>query len=114
MDAKTDEKWAEILQYALEHATGEGMHSGHRWLQDAFEDYFNEHEEQVEKGTAWSFGGMSFSNFNRTVFASQIARSLRFNENGYDGVLLTDEQYEKLKDTLEYIKENPRTEQLKL
>ena len=114
MDARIDEKWAEILQYAHEHATGEGMHKGYRWLQDAFEDYFEDHEQRVEKGTMPSFGGASFSDHNRTVFAAQIARSLRYNENGYEGPRLTDDQFETLTDTLQYIKENPRSEQLKL
>lgn len=114
MDARTDKKWAEILQYAWEHATGEGSHKGYRWLQDAFEDYFNGHEERVEKGTMPSFGGVSFSDHNRTVFAAQIARSLRYNENGYEGPRLNDEQFEKLTNTLQRIKEHPRTEQLKL
>lgn len=114
MDVRNDKKWAEVLQYALEHAIGEGSHKGYRWLQDAFEEYFNEHKERVEKGTMPSFGGASFSDHNRTVFAAQIARSLRYNENGYEGPRLTDEQFEKLMDTLQYIKEHPRTEQLKL
>ena len=61
-----------------------------------------------------SFGGQSFSDHNRTVFAAQIARALRYNEGGYEGPRLTDEQFEKLTDTLQYIKEHPRTEQLKL
>jgi hypothetical protein len=114
MDARTDKKWAEILQYAREHATGEGCHKGYKWLQDAFEDYFEDHEQRVEKGTMPSFGGISFSDHNRTVFAAQIVRSLRYNENGYEGARLTDEQFEKLTDTLQYIKEHPRSEQLKL
>lgn len=46
---KINEKWAEILQYAREHATGEGMRKGYKWLQDACEEYFNDHEEHVEK-----------------------------------------------------------------
>ena len=50
MDARTDEKWAEILQYAREHATGEGSHKGYRWLQDAFEEYFNDHAEYFDEG----------------------------------------------------------------
>ncbi len=114
MDARTDKKWAEILQYAHEHATGEGTHTGYRWLHDAFDEYFQDHEERVEKGAMPSFGGASFSDHNRTVFAVQIARSLRYNENGYEGPRLTNEQFDKLTDTLQYIKENPRTEQLKL
>ncbi len=111
MDARTDKKWAEILQYAREHATGKGLHKGYRWLQDAYEEYFNDHEERVEKGTMMSFGGASFSDHNRTVFAAQIARSLRYNENGYEGARLTDEQFEKLTDTLQYIKEHPQQRQ---
>ena len=111
MDARTDQKWAEILQYAREHATGKGLHKGYRWLQDAYEEYFNDHEERVEKGTMMSFGGASFSDHNRTVFAAQIARSLRYNENGYEGARLTDEQFEVLKGTLQYIKEHPQPRQ---
>ena len=61
----------------------------------------------------WSFGGASFSDHNRTVFAAQIARSLRYNDNGYEGPRLTDEQFEKLTDTLQWIKEHPQSEQLK-
>ena len=103
MDARSDKKWAEVLQYAREHATGEGMHQGYRWLQDAYEEYFNDHEERVEKGTMWSFGGQSFSDHNRTVF--------RYNENGYEGPRLSNEQFEKLTDTLQYIKEHPKQSQ---
>lgn len=114
MDAGTDKKWAEILQYAHEHATGEGSHKGYKWLHDAFEEYFNDHEERVEKGTMPSFGGASFSDHNRTVFAAQIARSLRYNENGYEGPRLTDEQFEHLTDTLQWIKEHPQTQGLHL
>lgn len=114
MDARNDKKWAEILQFAREHATGEGSHKGYRWLQDAYEEYFNVHEERVEKGTMPSFGGASFSDHNRTVFAAQIARSLRYNENGYEGPRLTDEQFEKLTETLQYIKEHPAKEQIKI
>lgn len=114
MDAMADKKWAEILQYAREHATGEGSHKGYRWLQDAYEEFFNDHEERVEKGKMWSFGGASFSKHNRTVFAAQIARALRYNEQGYEGPRLTNDQFEKLTDTLQWIKEHPKNEQLKL
>ena len=70
MDARTDKKWAEILQYAREHATGEGMHKGYRWLQDAFEEYFNDHEERVEKGTMWRAQcGHSEVNRSQTITA---------------------------------------------
>jgi hypothetical protein len=114
MDARTDKKWAEILKYAREHATGDGMHKGYKWLQDAAEDYFQDHEERVEKGTTYSFGGASFSEHNRTVFFAQIARALRFNEGGYEGPRLTSEQFDKLRGTLQYIVDHPRTQQLKV
>lgn len=114
MDARTDKKWAEILDYARQHATGEGPHKGYKWLQDAYEEYFNDHEERVERGTMPSFGGVSFSDHNRTVFAAQIARALRYNEHGYEGPRLTDEQFEKLTDTLQYIKEHPQNQGIKL
>ena len=70
----------------------------------------DDHEERVEKGTTYSFGGASFSDHNRTVFAAQIARALRYNEHGYEGPRLTDEQFDKLTDTLQWIKENPKVE----
>lgn len=34
-----DKKWAELLQYALENTTRQGMHTGIKWLQNAFNDY---------------------------------------------------------------------------
>ncbi len=105
-DFDFDKKWSDILQFAREHATGEGNHKGYRWLQDAFEEYFNAHETLVEEGRMWSFGGDSFSDHNRTVFAAKIARSLRYNENGYKGPRLTDEQFDKLIDTLSWITDN--------
>lgn len=39
------EKWAEVLDYAREHATGTGMHQGYKWLQDAYEEYLEMSEE---------------------------------------------------------------------
>ena len=106
-----DKKWAEVLQYAREHATGKGMHGGYKWLQDAFNEYFDEHERRVEAGTWNAVGGAEWGEHNRTVFAAQIARSLRYNENGYDGPRLTNEQFEKLTDTLQWIKEHPEQSQ---
>jgi hypothetical protein len=106
-----DKKWAEVLQYAREHATGQGMHGCYKWLQDAFNEYFDEHERRVEAGTWNSFGGAEWSDHNRMVFAAQIARSLRYNENGYEGPRLTNEQFEKLTNTLQWIKENPEQSQ---
>ena len=70
------QKWAEVLDYALQHATGQGSRTGFRWLQDAFNEYFQAHEEAVENGTCASFGGQSFSQHNRDVLAEKICLEL--------------------------------------
>lgn len=90
-----------------EHATGEGMYKGYKWLQDAFEEYFNAPEQRVEKGATYSFGGASYSDHNRTVFAAEITQALRYNEHGYEDPRLTDEQFDKLTDSLQWIKAPP-------
>ena len=46
-----------------------------------------------------------------TCILLAMVASLRYNENGYEGARLTDEQFEKLTDTLLYIKENPKQSQ---
>lgn len=100
MDARTDKKWAEVLQYAWEHAICEGPHKDYKYLQNAFVACFNDHEERAEKGTTWSFGGVAFSNHNCIVFSNMISRALLFNESGYKGPRLNDEQLKRLKGSL--------------
>jgi hypothetical protein len=39
-DAKMEQLRKQTAQYAIEHITGNGMHTGIRWLQDAFNDYY--------------------------------------------------------------------------
>ena len=51
MKTDLEQKWAEVLDYALQHATGQGSRTGFRWLEDAFNEYFQAHEEAVENGT---------------------------------------------------------------
>lgn len=77
----------DLLEIAKEYATGRGMRSGYRWLQDGFNEYFEKHEELVEKGKAASFGGATGSKFNREVLAGQIALELG---NGVGGRHLLD------------------------
>ena len=38
--AKMEQLRKQTAQYAIEHITGNGMHTGIRWLQDAFNDYY--------------------------------------------------------------------------
>ena len=33
------EKWSEVLDYAIQHITGKGMHTGIAWLRDSFNEY---------------------------------------------------------------------------
>ena len=72
-----EKKWAEVLDYALQHATGQGSRTGFRWLQDAFNEYFQAHEEAVENGTCVSFGGQSFGQHNREVMGQSFGQHNR-------------------------------------
>ena len=102
------EKWAEVLDYAREHASGTGMHQGYKWLQDAYEEYL----EMSEEVGGYNMGGQKGSEHNRTVLAGRIARALRYSyekEYGKVRIDLNDEQIDKLTDTLQYIVEHPKS-----
>ena len=171
MDDRTNKKWAEILQYAKEHATGEGNHIGYKWLQDAFEDYraaigapeinpddigfeMDELMENINKepwvteiarkpaperpsdyscliveeflhkywlGKLDEFTTKDVADVlkvaawhhDRVTLAGKIANELRYNrdEHGHVSLGLTDEQLNKLTDTLQHIVEHPKNEQ---
>lgn len=108
------EKWAEVLDYAREHATGTGIHKGYKWLQDAYEDYL----EMSEEVGGYNMGGQKGSDHNRTVLAGKIGRAMRYSydkEYGKVRIDLNDEQIDKLTDTLQWIVEHPKVKnQLKL
>ena len=97
-------KWAEVLDYAQQHATGQGSRTGFKWLEDSFNEYFQEHEESVEKGICPSFGGQSFGQHNREVMAGKICLELGHHIGG-KGVI-SDSQEQQLKETLQKIIEN--------
>lgn len=40
-DSKVEKLRQQTAQYAIEHITGKGMHTGVRWLQDSFNGYFS-------------------------------------------------------------------------
>ena len=113
-EKEIQEKWAEVLDYAREHATGTGMHKGYKWLHDAFEEYL----EMSEEVGGYNMGGQPGSDHNRTVLAGRIARAMRYSydkEYGKVHIDLNDEQIDKLTDTLQWIIEHPKVEnELKL
>lgn len=96
------EKWGELLRYAKENATGEGLHKGYRWLQDAFEEYL----EMSDEVPGYGMGGQPGSMHNREVLAEKICLRLG-NHIGGDHVI-TDEQEARLRESLkDIVKINP-------
>lgn len=96
------EKWAEVLDYAREHATDNGLHKGYKWLQDAYEEYL----QMSEEVGGYNMGGLPGSAHNRTVLAGKIGRAMRYSydkEYGKVRTDLNDEQIEKLTDSLKLI-----------
>ena len=100
-----DNKWAEVLDYARQHATGEGMHKGYRWLEDSFNEYL----AMTDETPSYGMGGQSGGHHNRVVLAGKIARELRYVRDPDTHLTirlgLTDEQLDKLTTTLQYIVE---------
>lgn len=41
MDDVLKKKMDELRQYAVEHITRKGLHTGRRWLEDAFNEYYS-------------------------------------------------------------------------
>ena len=100
------EKWGELLQYAKEHATGEGFHRGYAWLKDAFNEYVTMSDEVPGYG----MGGQPGSMHNREVLAERVCLELG---NHVGGRHLIDESQEaKLRQTLNDIVNNERQNQI--
>ena len=91
------EKRGELLQYAKEHATGEGFHRGYRWLQDAFNEYITMSDEVPGYG----MGGQPGSRHNREVLAEKILLELGNHIGGRN--LISKMQEANLKVTLKEI-----------
>lgn len=91
------EKWSALLQYAKEHATGEGLHRGSRWLQDAFEEYLDMSEEV----SGYAIGGQPGSQHNRDVLAQKILIELGHHIGGQH--LINEAQEAKLAASLKDI-----------
>ena len=94
------EKWGELLQYAKEHATGEGFHRGYAWLKDAFNEYITMSDEVP----GYSMGGLPGSMHNREVLAERILLELGNHIGGQH--LIDDNQLGELKQVLYKIVNN--------
>ena len=88
------EKWPELIGYAQEHATGKGLHTGYRWLQDSF----NEYMELSDKVPGYGMGGQLGSMHNREVLAEKILLELGPHVGGRHAI--NDAQEAKLKESL--------------
>ncbi len=96
---KIEEKWNELLDYAKQHATKTGMHTGIKWLEDSFNEYL----DMTDKTPGYGMGGQPGSMHNREVLAEKIRLKLGHHIGG-DGVI-TDEQEARLKESLKGIVE---------
>lgn len=96
-----NEKWSELLDYAKLHATKTGMHTGVKWLKDAFNEYLTMSDEVP----GYSIGGQPGSQHNRQVLAGKIILALGPYVGGRH--VLDDAQLAKLKESLKDIVDNP-------
>lgn len=103
-ETEIKEKWGELLQYAKEHATGEGFHRGYAWLKDAFNKYI----EMSDQVPGYSLGGQLGSMHNREVLARRICLELGHHVGSMH--LIDEQQEARLKATLNEIVNN-RTQQ---
>ena len=94
------EKWQEVLDYATEHATKKGLHTGVKWLEDSFNEYL----DMSEKVPGYGMGGQPGSQHNRQVLAGKIVLALGPYVGGRH--VLDDAQLAKLKESLNDIVKN--------
>lgn len=97
MKSEIEKKWDELLQYAKEHATGEGYHRGYAWLKDAFNEYL----DMSDSTPGYGMGGQPGSMHNREVLAEKIRLKLGHHIGGLG--LIDDSQEAKLKESLSSI-----------
>ena len=97
MKQKIDEKWAEVLDFAKQHATKQGMRTGIKWLEDSFNEYL----ALSDATPGYGMGGQPGCMHNREVLAERILLKLG-NHIGGDHAI-TDEQEARLKKSLDSI-----------
>ena len=95
------DKWAEVLDFATQHATKKGMRTGIKWLEDSFNEYL----AMTDATPGYGMGGQPGSLHNREVLAEKICLRLGHHIGG-EGVI-TDEQEARLRESLKDIVENP-------
>lgn len=95
------EKWVEVLDYARQNATGEGLHRGFRWLQDSFNECF----DMMEATPGWGGGGQPNGRHNREVLAGKICLELGEHVGGRH--LIDAAQEDRLRTTLKEIVDSP-------
>ncbi len=104
-----NEKWAELLDYARQHATGEGFHRGYNWLRDAF----NEYMDMSDNTPGYGMGGQPGSIYNRKVLAERVCMELGYHVGGRQ--LVDEAQEAKLRATLdEVVADHGRTNGIKV
>lgn len=98
-----NEKWEELLDYAKQHATGEGFHRGYNWLRDAFNEYL-----AISDNTpGYGMGGAPGSKHNREVLAEKICLVLGNHVGGQH--LINELQEAKLKNALDQVVSSKET-----
>lgn len=104
-----NEKWAELLDYAKQHATGEGLHRGYNWLKDAFNEYLN----MSDSTPGYGMGGQPGSQHNREILAEKICLELGNHVGGRH--FINEGQEAKLRQTLnEIVADQSQTNGLKV
>lgn len=104
-----NEKWAELLDFAKQHATGEGFHRGYTWLRDAFNEYL----DMSDNTPGYGMGGQPGSQHNREVLAEKICLELGNHVGGHH--VIDESQEAKLRQTLnEIVADQSRVNGLKL
>lgn len=103
-----EEKWSEVLDYAKQHATKQGMHTGVKWLEDSFNEYLS----LTDSTPGYGMGGQPGSMHNREVLAGKILLELGNHVGGQHAI--TDEQEARLRESLAFIVDrNGQQKQLK-
>ena len=99
-DKQMNEKWEELIGFAQQHATGKGLQTGIKWVEDSFNEYLSMTDETYGYG----MGGQPGSQYNRQVLAGMIVLELGPYVGGRH--LLDDAQLAKLKNSLNDIVKN--------
>ena len=102
MAENINNKWEEVLDFARQHATKQGIRTGIKWLHDSFNEYLKMSDETP----GYSMGGQPGSMHNREVLAEKILLKLGYHIGGDRSI--NEDQETRLKESLNSIvKEEP-------